>query len=283
MEKASFITTTKAWCSHAPRPRVLVPTMGALHDGHVALLRHARKVAGPSGSVVVSIFVNPIQFSPHEDLSRYPRTFEADATLCEKEGVDLLFHPTVEEMYAFDASVRIEERQLSQTLCGASRPGHFAGMATVVAKLFNIATPDSALFGEKDWQQLAIIRRFVRDLNFPLEIIGCPTVREQDGLAMSSRNTYLSVNERALAPRIYQALQASATMAQAGESTVSKLLTTTRAALESIPNATIDYVEIVDENTLQPLEKIVVGKTPARLLVAIKIGKTRLIDNIRLQ
>jgi pantoate--beta-alanine ligase len=281
MKKTTQIRAAKEFSRECQRPLVLVPTMGALHEGHLALIRRAREIVGIQGTVAVSIFVNPLQFGLHEDLSRYPRPFEADATLCEQEGVNLLFHPTVEEMYFPDASVTLQETQLSPHLCGASRPGHFSGMATVVAKFFNILSPDAAIFGEKDWQQLAIIRRFVRDLNFSVEIVAHPIVREEDGLALSSRNQYLTHEERAAAPRIYQTLQATAAEAQAGEADVSKLLSWTRTALEAIPKAVIDYVEIVDETTLEPLSKIFPSST-ARLLVAVKLGRTRLIDNVNL-
>lgn len=269
------------WSRQVAQQHVLVPTMGALHEGHAALIRRAREIADPSATVVVSIFVNPIQFGVNEDLSCYPRTLAADVALCEKENVDFLFYPTVEEMYAADASVRISETQLSQRLCGASRPGHFSGMATVVAKLFNIVAPNIAIFGEKDWQQLAIIRRFVHDLNFPIEIIGHPTVREKDGLAMSSRNAYLTPEKRAVAPKIYQALQAVAAARATGEKNIAILLMAARMALEDIPGAMIDYIEIMNEETLAPLSEISENSKP-RLFVAVKLGETRLIDNIAL-
>ena len=273
-------------CRHAARPLVLVTTMGALHEGHASLIRHARELAGASGTVVVSIFLNPKQFTSAQDLELYPRPLAADKMICEQTGADFIFHPSVEEMYPSDTSVTVQETQLSRGLCGASRPGHFDGVATVLTKIFNIVTPDQVVFGEKDWQQLAIVRRFVRDLNFPIEVIGYPTVREEDGLALSSRNTRLSEAERTIAPKIYEALQETRELALKGESDVSTLLASTRATLSLISKATtkatIDYVEIVDENTLQPLKKIVAGKTPARLLVAVKIGETRLIDNISL-
>ena len=282
MKLVTQIAEVRQFCREASSPIIFVPTMGALHQGHLALIQHARKMAGSSGMVIVSIFVNPIQFAANEDLSRYPRTLAADAALCEEAGVDLLFHPAVEEMYAGDASIKIQEDQLSQGLCGASRPGHFSGMATVVAKLFNIVRPDIAIFGEKDWQQLAIIRRLVRDLNFPIEIIGHPIAREKDGLAMSSRNVYLSAEERSAAPQIYQTLQTTAAMVQSGESDVAKLLHSTRTTLAAIPKATIDYIEIVDSETLKPLSTLTNAPMETRLLVAVKLGSTRLIDNIKL-
>ena len=186
--------------------RVLVPTMGALHAGHVSLIRLARKNAGPDGEVVVSIFVNPLQFEPGSDFSRYPRPESADEEICRAEGVDLIFRPLPDEMYFTDRSTFVEETALSERLCGASRPGHFRGVCTVVAKLFHLLAPAAAFFGEKDFQQLAIIRRMVRDLDFPVEIIAGPTVREADGLALSSRNQYLNAEERTQAPIIRQSL-----------------------------------------------------------------------------
>lgn len=282
MKKIEKVKEARDFAQLVPHPLVLVPTMGALHEGHVALIRQARHEAGSCATVAVSIFVNPLQFGPSEDFSSYPRTLEADLALCEREGVNLLFCPNREEIYASDASVTVEESELSSSLCGASRPGHFRGVATVVTKLFNILTPDSAIFGEKDWQQLAVIRRMVRDLHFPIQIVSHPTIREKDGLAISSRNNYLSSEERAVAPKIYEALQATALLVQAGKTTVSELLVQTRTALALIPKATIDYVEIVDEKTLQPLSTIF-PPISARLMVAVKLGKTRLIDNITLQ
>lgn len=281
MKTIAEIAAARAFSQLVPRPLALIPTMGALHEGHLALIRQARAEVGSCATIAVSIFVNPLQFAPKEDFSHYPRTLEADAALCEQAGVNLLFHPSVEEMVTSDASISIKESQLSRSLCGASRPGHFEGVATVVAKLFNILTPDIALFGEKDWQQLAIVRRLVRDLNFSIKILAHSTVRESDGLAMSSRNSYLSPQERAVASRIYEALQATASLVQAKESTVSTLLQATRTALNSIPKATIDYVEIVDEESLQPLQKIG-PDSKARVLVAVRLGKTRLIDNVKL-
>lgn len=281
MKKITEIAAARAFAQLAPHPLALVPTMGALHEGHAALIRQARTEVGSCATVAVSLFVNPLQFGPSEDFSCYPRTLEADVALCKREGVNLLFHPSAEEMYGSDASVTVEESQLSRSLCGASRPGHFQGVTTVVTKLFNILTPDIALFGEKDWQQLAIIRRMARDLNVPIKIFTHSTVREADGLAMSSRNQYLSTEERAVAPRIYEALQATATLATSGETAVSKLLHQTHTALEAIPQTSIEYVEIVEEETLQPLKKIG-PDTKARLMVAVKLGKTRLIDNVSL-
>ena len=255
--------------------------MGALHEGHLALIRRARRLAGKKGSVVVSIFVNPTQFGPREDLSRYPRPFDRDQELCRLAGVDLLFHPTPGEMYAPDASVTVTAARLSTGLCGASRPGHFNGVCTVVAMLFGIIRPDVALFGEKDWQQLAIIRRMVRDLKIPVKILGHPTIREEDGLALSSRNLLLTPQDRTLAPRLYQALLATQMEAEAGEISVAKLRKSLLSDLKAIPGAELDYAEIVNGQTLEPLKKLGEG-IPARALIAVKLGSVRLIDNISL-
>ncbi len=262
--------------------------MGALHEGHASLIRRANRLAtnksteGKSGSVVVSIFVNPKQFGPKEDLSKYPRPFAEDVALCKREGVDLLFHPAPAEMYSTDASVAVTESSLSLGLCGASRPGHFDGVCTVVAMLFNIVRPDIALFGEKDWQQLAVVRRMVRDLKIPMKIVGHPTVREEDGLALSSRNRLLSPESRRVAPKIYQALLAMVMEAEAtnvGQTSVARLRQGLKRDLAAIPGAEIDYVEIVDEVTLKPLKKLSPGVN-ARALVALRFGSVRLIDNI---
>lgn len=251
---------------------VLVPTMGALHHGHLALIRRARQLAGGDGTVVVSIFVNPTQFGPREDFSRYPRSTRADLAACREAGVDVVFLPGVEMMYADDASVRVEENRLSRRLCGASRPGHFAGVCTVVAKLFALIQPEAAIFGEKDWQQLAIIRRLVRDLNFPVRIVGHPTVREPDGLAASSRNLRLSSAERTAAPGIYAALRRAAK-----QSSARGIVRCGREELARIPGLRVDYLELVDAGTLQPSGA---AGRPLRLLTAVFLGKTRLIDNL---
>jgi pantoate--beta-alanine ligase len=256
----------------ADRPVVLVPTMGALHDGHATLIRCARKLAGRKGSVVVSVFVNPIQFGPTEDFAKYPRSWAHDLKVCRTCGTDLIFRPSVEQMYRGDRSVVVDENSLSRYLCGAARPGHFRGVCTVVAKLFLILRPDIAIFGEKDWQQLAIIRRMVRDLDFPVRIVGHPTVRESDGLAMSSRNDYLTAEERSLAPGIYAALRMAAGAKRAGD-----ILKAGRRMIEEIPGARIDYLELVDAETIEPARGF---SRATRLAVAVFLGKTRLIDNI---
>jgi pantoate--beta-alanine ligase len=282
MKVIEQISLMQSICKDALRPLVFVPTMGALHEGHATLIRHARKLATEKGTVVVSIFLNPKQFNITKDLELYPRPFAADQLLCQQAGTDLIFHPSVAAMYPSDTSIEMEEKDLSLSLCGASRPGHFKGVVTVLTKLFNIVTPDLVLLGEKDWQQLAITRRLVRDLNFPIEIIPHPTIRENDGLAMSSRNARLSPLERNEASKIYEALKKTRARTVEGESDVSMLLASTRKDLEAISNATIDYLEVVDERTLIPLAKVLHGTTPARLLVAVKMGETRLIDNIGL-
>jgi pantoate--beta-alanine ligase len=268
------------FCKAAPRPLVLVPTMGALHAGHAALIRRSRQLAGRSGTVAVSVFVNPAQFGPSEDLSRYPRPFDADKKLCREFGVNLIFNPSPDGMYATDASAWVDEEKLSRGLCGASRPGHFRGVCTVVAKLFNILAPDIAVFGEKDFQQLAIIRRMVRDLNFPVKIVAAPTVRESDGLAMSSRNQYLDAGARAQAPVIRQALLEAAREAMAGKTDAQVLKKLVGKTIASAPLAKIDYVETIDAKTLAPVTHI---KSKTLIAAAVFFGKTRLIDNIVLK
>ena len=282
MKTAARIGPVTRWRKKAEGlndPIVFVPTMGALHEGHAALIRRARRLAGSKGSVVVSIFINPTQFGPKEDLAKYPRPFERDLALCKREGVDLLFHPTPQEMYGGDSSVKVCESSLSTGLCGASRPGHFDGVCTVVAILFNIIRPDTAVFGEKDWQQVAVIRRMVRDLKMPVSIVSHATVREEDGLALSSRNRLLSPESRLLAPRIYQALLACSMEAEAGETSVARLRRRLASDLAGIPRACVDYAEIVDESTLLPLKELTPGSA-ARALVAVKLGAVRLIDNL---
>jgi pantoate--beta-alanine ligase len=257
-------------------PRVLVPTMGALHKAHGELIRVAREAAGKNGEVAVSIFVNPLQFEPGSDYERYPRPEEADEEFCRSAGVDLLFRPSAEEVYANDRSTFVEEISLSSTLEGKSRPGHFRGVCTVVAKLFNILAPDAAVFGEKDFQQLAIVRRMVRDLNSQVDIIAVPTVREEDGLACSSRNRYLSREERKQAAVLFKALRAAES---SGKQSATDIVALARKVISEAPLARIDYVEVVDAESLQPVE--MAGPNTV-LLLAVFFGKTRLIDNIRL-
>jgi pantoate--beta-alanine ligase len=258
---------------------VLVPTMGALHEGHLALIRHARELAGEDGTVAVSIFVNPIQFDRPGDLAAYPQPLAADLSLCEMAGTDLVLVPREHSMYAADRSITMTESRLSQHLCGATRPGHFDGVCTVVLKLFLLSQAAAAVFGEKDFQQLAIIRRMVRDLNVPIEIIGHATIREPDGLAMSSRNIRLLPEHRADAPRLRQALIAARDLLLSGERSAATLVETARAHLSASPFFRIDYLEVVHAETLQPVSKV---QCPAVLAVAGFYGEVRLIDHISL-
>lgn len=257
-----------------PKPIVLVPTMGALHPGHAALIDHARKHAGTEGSVLVSIFVNPIQFDKTADLENYPRTEAEDLKICQSHGADGVFLPAADEIYFEDRSVTVTENLLSQHLCGATRPGHFDGVCTVVLKLFNLTRCDAAVFGEKDFQQLAIIQRMVRDLDLPVEIIPHPTLREPDGLAMSSRNRRLSAEQRADAPKIRKALHEAAE-----KSSVADILSTAREITEASALTKIDYLSLVDAETLQPASQIT---RPAILACAVFYGEVRLIDHIRI-
>ena len=271
----------RAWRRSVGLKRVvLVPTMGALHEGHVHLVRVAREMAGPEGFVAVSIFVNPLQFGPNEDFARYPRELEADAAKCEQAGADIIFAPDVAEVYAPNRSIIILEKALSQVLCGASRPGHFDGVCTVVAKLFNYFQADDAVFGKKDYQQLAIIRRMVRDLNFPITLHGIDTVREADGLAMSSRNRYLSAEERLQAPALQQALRLARQAWINGEISAAKLQELARDhLLNHAPVGRIDYLSVVDASTLEPLETVTDN---GLIALAVFFGKARLIDNVEL-
>lgn len=269
----------RTWRRQAGRV-LLVPTMGALHEGHARLVREARRMAGDSARVVATIFVNPLQFGPNEDFDRYPRTLEADLRLCEEAGADLVFAPPVPEVYHPDRSIKITESSLSAVLCGASRPGHFDGVCTVVAKLFNLVQPDEALFGRKDYQQLAVIRRLVRDLDIPVVVHGVETVREPDGLAMSSRNRYLSPEERAQAPALQAALRRARDAWLAGERDVPRLLQVIREHVAcNSPLCREDYVSIVDPDSLQPLARV---EDHAVALLAFWFGKARLIDNLEL-
>jgi pantoate--beta-alanine ligase len=253
----------------------LVPTMGALHEGHLSLVRAAK--AG-TDVVVVSIFVNPTQFGPNEDLKKYPRELERDRELCEGAGADLIFSPAVEEMYPEDHSTWVEVEGLTDGLCGRSRPGHFRGVCTVVTKLFNICGPDRAYFGEKDAQQLAVITRMTRDLDLRVEIVPCPTVREPDGLAMSSRNRRLTTEARAQAPVLYRALRAAKDLVEAGERDAAALERAMRSVLGEAPMGEIDYIEIVGADDLRPLTAL---EGVCLIALAVKFGDVRLIDNIR--
>ncbi|MBI2532704.1 MAG: pantoate--beta-alanine ligase [Deltaproteobacteria bacterium] len=255
----------------------LVPTMGALHEGHLSLVRDG-KVRGDR--VVVSLFVNPAQFAPQEDFASYPRDFERDRELLNDTGTDVLFHPAVEEIYPEGFETRIEIGELSKPLCGAVRPGHFSGVATVVAKLFNIVRPHVAIFGCKDYQQLQIIRRLVRDLNFDIEVIGHPTVREGDGLAMSSRNAYLNPEERKAALCLYRSLRHAEEMVRRGERCGAAIVDAVRGEIAREPLARVEYATLCDPESLREVERV---EETALLALAVRIGKARLIDNIILK
>ncbi len=272
-----IVTTITQAQNHAKKGlRVLVPTMGALHKAHGELIRVAREKAGRNGEVVVSIFVNPLQFGPGSDYEQYPRPEKEDNDFCRRAGVDLLFRPTLDEMYSNERSTFVEENSLSNVLEGKSRSGHFRGVCTVVAKLFNILQPDAAVFGEKDFQQLAIIRRMVRDLNYKIDIVAVPTVREEDGLACSSRNAYLNVEERKQAAVLRKALLAAK---DSGKRSSKETVDLARKMIDDAPLARIDYVDLVNAETLQPIEFV---KPNSLLALAVYFGKTRLIDNILL-
>ena len=250
-----------------------VPTMGYLHEGHGSLISRARK---ENDKVVVSIFVNPMQFGPGEDLESYPRDLDKDSAYCESLGADLIFHPEPEEMYTDGFCSYVDMSVLTEELCGLSRPVHFRGVCTVVNKLFNIVQPDRAYFGQKDAQQLAIIKRMVQDLNMDLEIIGCPIVREEDGLAKSSRNTYLSEEERQAALVLSRAVKLGQELVAGGETDAKKIVSEMRTLIEKEPLARIDYVKAVDGLTMQQIDTV---KKPMLVALAVYIGKTRLIDN----
>jgi len=255
------------------RTIAFIPTMGFLHDGHLSLIREGCR---HGSEVVVSIFVNPTQFGPGEDLDTYPRAFEQDCELAEKTGATLIFHPTREDLYGENYQTFVTLEKLPFHLCGLSRPVFFRGVATVVTKLFNIVKPHIAVFGEKDYQQLLVIRRMVRDLNFDIRIIGAPTVREPDGLAMSSRNSYLSPDERRRALCLFQALKRAEEMVREGVRNVSELIGAVRELIDVHPDTVVDYIEIFDPETIEPIAAV---NSPARMALAVKIGKTRLIDN----
>lgn len=277
MKICSTIPEARAACGHARgsgKRLGLVPTMGALHEGHLSLVRAAR---AQCDAVAVSIFVNPTQFGPTEDLAKYPRQFERDCRLLEKEGVEILFAPPVEEIYPKGAGTWVMVEGLSEKLDGRSRPGHFRGVTTIVAKLFHIIEPGVAFFGQKDAAQLAVIRRMVRDLNFPVEIVACPIVREPDGLAMSSRNAYLNREERSRALVLQRSLQETRQRFQAGERIAAKLISAAKEVIAPEPGVVLDYFEIVDPDTLDPVERI---SQKTLVAVAAYVGSTRLIDNV---
>lgn len=258
---------------HTGKRIAFVPTMGFLHEGHASLLREGRK---RGDCLVLSIFVNPTQFGPNEDLERYPRNLERDCALAETCGVDIIFAPAAAGMYPPGFQTTVSLGPLTEPLCGASRPGHFNGVAVVVAKLFSIVQPDIAFFGKKDFQQLAIIRQMTADLNLPLEIVGMPIVREADGLAMSSRNSYLSPQERQQALCLYRALCKVRKLFAEGECSVERLLAEARSQIMEAPAAVIDYLELRDSTSLKPVKQAGSGTL---LAMAVKIGSTRLIDN----
>ena len=257
-----------------PEPVGFVPTMGYLHEGHLVLVRQAR---AENSSVVVSIFVNPTQFGPQEDFAKYPRDPKRDLAMLGKEGTDVVFMPPGDEMYPPNFNSWVEVGKVSERLEGASRPGHFRGVATVVAKLFNIVQPDRAYFGQKDAQQLAVIRKMVAELNMNLEVVGVPTVREGDGLAMSSRNSYLNPEERKAAVVLYQALTLAQKLFSQGEKNAQSIRRQMTELIQKQPLANIEYISIADAETLDELDKV---KPPALVSLAVKIGKTRLIDNV---
>ena len=250
----------------------LVPTMGYLHEGHKSLIV---KAAAQNDRVVVSDFVNPTQFGPNEDFESYPRDIEADAKLCEEAGASIIFNPEASEMYA-EPLCFVDKDKITKVLCGKTRPIHFKGVCTVVSKLFNIVTPDRAYFGQKDAQQLCVIKKMVKDLNFGIEIVGCPIIREEDGLAKSSRNTYLSADERKAALCLSRSLKLGKEMIDNGEKDAKKVVAAIKAEIEKEPLAKIDYVEMVDLNKLETLDEV---KAPLLTAMAVYIGKTRLIDN----
>ena len=269
------IAEMREWRGQAHSPVALVPTMGALHAGHGRLIDEARQA---SASLVTSIFVNPIQFNQEEDYRRYPRTIETDLAFCEAHCVDAVFQPSLEEMYPQPQLSFVEVGRVTDHMEGRFRPGHFRGVATVVMKLFQIVQPDRAYFGEKDAQQLAVVRRMVKDLNLPVEIVGVPTVREPDGLALSSRNQHLTAAEREIAPRLYRALCVAQQRIAAGETCAEDVK---RAAIEQLAGETrirIEYLEVAGEEEMQPVERIT---GPVRVAAAVWLGRTRLIDNVR--
>ena len=251
----------------------LVPTMGYLHEGHESLIKRA---VAECDRVMVSVFLNPIQFAPNEDLATYPRDFAADTVLIENAGADLVFHPEPSELYAPDACTFVNVEEITSELCGKTRPTHFRGVCTVVSKLFNIVTPDKAFFGQKDAQQLAIIRRMVRDMSYGIEIVGCPIVREEDGLAKSSRNTYLSPEERQAALILSKSIFLGQKMVEEGETDANKIVAAMTANIQTEPLARIDYVSAVDGVTMMPVDQI---QGTVLVAMAVYIGKTRLIDN----
>ena len=280
MHAIKVITTATEMQEHSNRMRSLgktvafVPTMGFLHKGHLSLIKEGRKLGD---DLVVSIFVNPSQFSPGEDFESYPRNFDKDLKLLQKEGVDVIFSPNEDELYQDGFQTYVELKNLPNHLCGISRPIFFRGIATVITKLFNIVRPHIAIFGQKDYQQLTVIRRMVRDLNFDIKIVGFPTVREPDGLAMSSRNSYLTPEQRSNAVSLYKSLKQSKKLVESGIKEAKRIIDAAYALIKSHPETTIDYIAICDPETLVDMETI---DRPALMALAVSIGKTRLIDNM---
>lgn len=278
MKVTRDIATTRetlAAVRHGGRRIAFVPTMGALHVGHLSLIEAAKR---DGGYLVVSIFVNPAQFSPGEDLERYPRDEAADLEKCRKAGVDLVFIPPVEEMYPPDSATTVHVARLTETLCGPHRPGHFDGVTTIVAKLLNVVQPEVAYFGEKDAQQLAVIRRMVRDLDLPIAIVGCRTVREADGLAVSSRNAYLTEPQRVQAQCLYRALCQAKSLIEGSETDSATVVAAMRRAIADAGPARVDYIDIVDPESMQPVPHI---ERRVLIALAVRIGSTRLIDNLQ--
>lgn len=276
ISSAAEMTSFSRVAQRAGQQVCFVPTMGALHEGHLSLVRAAR---AQCDVVVVSIFVNPTQFGPNEDFAKYPRSFDQDKVMLEREGVDCIFYPTVEEMYRAGAVTWVTVEGLSEKLDGRSRPGHFRGVSTVVSKLFNIVQPNAAFFGQKDAAQVAIIRKMVRDLNFPVKIVVCPIVRERDGLAMSSRNAYLSPEERKHALVLSRSLQRVQSLVAQGEQRATRLIDAGKRVIAEESAVRLDYFEIVNPDTLDPVPDISGG---ALVAVAAYVGSTRLIDNVLL-
>jgi pantoate--beta-alanine ligase len=274
ISSSAEITAVSRQARHAGKRVGFVPTMGALHAGHLSLVRAARSRCDV---VVVSIFVNPTQFGPNEDFSKYPRTFDSDCAMLEKEKADYVFHPSVEEMYPAHATTWVTVEGLSEKLDGGSRPGHFRGVTTIVSKLFHVVQPDMAFFGQKDAAQAAIIQKMVRDLDFDLEIVVCPTVREADGLAMSSRNAYLNPEQRRQATVLYRTLMRLQMLVDKGERKSETLIAAGKQLMAEEPSVRLDYLEIVDPDTLDPVTEI--GRS-GLIAVAAWVGSTRLIDNI---
>jgi pantoate--beta-alanine ligase len=276
MKVVTRVSDVRAWRAEAAGSLGLVPTMGYLHAGHISLVERARR---ENDRVAATLFVNPTQFAPHEDLARYPRDLERDRRLLEGAGCELLFAPPAEEVYPPGFDTFVEVGAVAAPLEGARRPGHFRGVATVVLKLLNIVQPDRAYFGQKDAQQLAVIRKMVADLDVPVDVVACPTVRDADGLALSSRNSYLGPEDRAAAPVLYRALTAAADRWRAGERSAEALRQAMQAVLAKEPRAQVDYVSVADPLTLRELETV---SGPAVLSLAVRVGPARLIDNVLL-